>query len=177
MKKAKKKESKVGTLKLYISGHAGAAGLLNERPDEFDVILYTNSNYPPPRPIVKNARDFIHFSVDDIDTERHGHVMPSAITVVNFLDWCKGKNEILCVCHAGISRSSATAYVIAASRADPEEAMKVLIPNRHWPNRRIVWLGSQILEQPDIWKWFVDWQLGHTGMDPEMDFDFPEVSF
>jgi len=164
-------------MKIYITGHKGAAGVMEERPQEFNVILYTNSNYPAPVAIKENAKSLIHFSVDDIDVSTHGKVSPSMLTVINFLDWSRDKEDIMCVCHAGVSRSSATAYVIASSRIGPEKALEFLKPMWHWPNRLIVWLGSQILESPEIWNVFVQWQLEETGLNPELDFDFPEAEF
>lgn len=164
-------------MKLYITGHAGAAGVLKDksRYRKLDVILYTNSDYPPPRVIETRARRLLHFSVDDYDHQKEGYIIPSVDTVKDFLEWSVDKDEILCVCHAGISRSSSTAYVIGCSKLGPTKALEFLMPQRHWPNRLIVWYGSKLLDDPKIWQEFVEWQKKFSGLDPEADFHFPEA--
>ena len=57
-------------------------------------------------------------------------------------------------CAAGVSRSSATAYVIACMTTPPAKAIYMLNPMLHMPNERIVQYGTEILDNTDIWREF-----------------------
>ena len=166
-------------MEIHIKGHETIGGLLKERDREFDVVLYTNSQIAPgdqnwPGHVVeKHCKEFIHMPIDDMDFVRKNYVIPSVESVKKVLDWSAGRDKLICCCHAGISRSSSTAYLIASREWGPKAALSILKPHKHWPNRLIVYFGSQVLNDPTIWQTFVDWQLKETGLDPSRNGDWP----
>ena len=103
----------------------------------------------------------------DIWLERHAesgrYKLATQDQIREAIDWSKGKDDILVHCAAGVSRSSATAYVIACASMSPQEAMDRFInKNFHSPNEHIVRLGSEILAEEEIlrvWKKFKDDKL------------------
>jgi predicted protein tyrosine phosphatase len=117
----------------------------------------------------------IHLAVDDIDIEREGrrHIAPTLEHIEKALEWSKGRDKLISCCHAGVSRSSAMAYLLACRECGPGTVLSVLRPHKHWPNRLIVHLGSQILNDPLIWQTFVEWQKKETGFDPSQNGSWP----
>jgi predicted protein tyrosine phosphatase len=160
-------------MELHIKGHETIGGLLKERYREMDVILFTNSDYPVPRHIETHCKEMIHLPVDDVDFARKTQVAPSLEIVQKALEWAKGRDKLISCCHAGVSRSSAMAYLLACREWGPKVALSVLRPHRHWPNRLIVHLGSQVLNDPTIWETFVEWQRKETGLDPSQNGAWP----
>jgi len=81
-------------------------------------------------PSLEEVSDFGHpshkvFEFKDTDW---GPLAPKLSDVVGMLEWGTGKDSLLVHCHAGISRSTATAWGIAISNGwDPEEALGQLI--------------------------------------------------
>jgi hypothetical protein len=157
-------------MEIKIMGHDSAIGFLKANYREYDVILYTNSDYDPPPAIVNSAKNIIHFPVDDVDmpsNQPHNRkVAPTVDVVKTALEWARDRERVLCVCHAGVSRSSSTAYLLACQKWGPEAALSLLRPLKHYPNRLIVKLGSLILENPVVWDRFVEWQIKGSGVDP-----------
>lgn len=90
--------------------------------------------------------------------ERLPYVCPAKEHIKEALDFARGKDSLVVHCAAGISRSSAVAYVIACSRMSPKEALKVLDPNYHWPNLKVVQLGAELLGKPEMEKEILVWR-------------------
>jgi predicted protein tyrosine phosphatase len=160
-------------MELKIKGHESIEGLIKgENYRQYDVVLFTNSNKSAPRIIETHAKDLIHFAKDDCDqdSEKYGWKAMTEDDVRKLLDWTKDRERIICCCHAGVSRSSATAYVLACREWGPEAALTVLRPFKHWPNRLIVHLGAIVLGDRKVWEMFRKWQLDNTGVDPRQDF-------
>jgi len=97
----------------------------------------------------EKAVSFIPLSFHDIWSETQTgngrYVLASREQVAEVLAWAKGKDNILVHCHAGISRSSAMAFVIACQVMPVADALKILDFKVHWPNTHIVALGEAIL--------------------------------
>lgn len=96
------------------------------------------------------AKSFLMLGFHDISFESHDYVGPSQDDVATALKFAEGKEDLVICCHAGISRSSATAYTIATQRSTPQEALNVLDIKKHFPNRLIIKHGSVILQKPEM---------------------------
>ncbi|MCR4269016.1 tyrosine phosphatase family protein [Nitratireductor sp. ZSWI3] len=119
------------------------------------LISLTSSEMPPPHAVRLPKGNRLHLSMHDINEQRPGLVAPSLEHVEALLafarDWdCR--SPLVVHCHAGISRSTAAAYVIAATLAretDEAELARILrarAPSAT-PNRRIVALADALLER------------------------------
>ena len=104
----------------------------------------------PATPAGIDAQRHLRLAVNDIDEEIEGLTAPSAETVdriLAFADRWDGAAPLLIHCWAGISRSTATAFVIAcaknpgASEADIAQTLREASPTAQ-PNRRIVALAD-----------------------------------
>jgi predicted protein tyrosine phosphatase len=160
-------------MELKIKGHDTIEGLIKgDNYRQYDVILFTNSGREVPPMIRTHAKNLIHFSRDDVDhdDERRGWSAMKEEDVKKLLEFAKDKERLICCCHAGVSRSSASAYIVASQEWGPEAALTVLRPFKHWPNRLIIHLGSIVLGDRKVWDMFVKWQKDNTGVDPHSDF-------
>ena len=94
----------------------------------------------------------IHPSLfDDITFDMPGYVKPEYGHIADILSWSDGKDDIAVHCTAGVSRSSAVAYLIECKRNGPDLAIRTLDERYHWPNMRIVRLGAFILKNKDVY--------------------------
>jgi len=159
------KELKGKMRRISIAGHGGgnerslAYKMLSESPKQWDVVFINNPTEAPPHWLPELAKSYCHLQFDDINTEFKTLRTPKIEDVQKALQWAKeGKEDVLVSCHAGVSRSAAIAYVLAASEYLPEDAIGVLNPERHQPNRLIVEIGSKLLEDKKVWTEFVQWQ-------------------
>lgn len=109
----------------------------------------------PATPAAILAERHLRLAVNDIDEEIEGLTAPTAETVEHILAFAErwdGESPLLIHCWAGISRSTATAYVIAcaknprASEAQIAQALRQASPTAQ-PNRRIVALADARLRR------------------------------
>lgn len=141
---------------LVIKSRDDAVTLTSIEPNRFNVVLISgdfDKEEDRVLSIKKNAKSHIHLIFDDI-TNPHSTVAkpPSKELVAQGVDWVKDlKDDYIVSCRAGISRSSAMAYLIATKFFGPRDAVKILNPDIHYPNKLIVKLGSEILGNPEIY--------------------------
>ena len=106
--------------------------------------------------------NFDDLSDDELPTQEdiksHRVCFPQREHLEAVLEYAEGKSPLLVHCAAGISRSSAVAYVIACNRVSPQEALGVLSPKLHWPNDRIVRLGADLLGNPEMVSAMTAWR-------------------
>jgi len=96
------------------------------------------------------AKSFLMLGFHDISFESDSHIGPSQDAVTAALKFAEDKEDLVVCCHAGISRSSGTSYVIQSQRTNPKDALSILDVNRHFPNILIVKHGSVILGKPEM---------------------------
>jgi predicted protein tyrosine phosphatase len=95
--------------------------------------------------ILSKARNYICAKFDDVELERPGYSVATEDQIKQIIEWAKDKDDIIVACRAGISRSSAVAYLVESSKRGPEEAIKILDMAWHQPNPTVVKVGSKIL--------------------------------
>lgn len=157
---------------IFVKGHEldsrwPVIHLLKKRHNELDVVVFTNSNRKVPEALQAHAREILHLSIDDVCTPEAGKIHITAEYVQMFLDWTVNRSKVVCCCHAGVSRSSAAAYIIAARAWGSEKALAVLRGHAHYPNKLIVQIGSELLKDDTIWTNFVTWTKNTYNYDLE----------
>lgn len=135
---------------IKILGHARAVKFLEQNPDQFDVIFISDprSSYAikGSEKITKLAKEVCSlFFYDLISAGKETFPGPSQEDIEKALAFAKGRENLLVSCQAGISRSSATAYVIKAAETNPIDALDILDKSMHIPNDFIIYHGSNIL--------------------------------
>lgn len=142
---------------IAICGRATVAGLLLEDPGNRDLLAVSNPGVGLPDGVAGVHRRLLHLEFDDHTTARRGIVIATAEDVQRALDWSVGHQRLVVCCHAGISRSSALAYVIACRDHPPEVALGVLTRRWHLPNELIVRLGASVLGKPEVYSAMAAW--------------------
>ncbi|WP_159588632.1 tyrosine phosphatase family protein [Chelativorans xinjiangense] len=109
----------------------------------------------PPRPAHLDPSCCLHIAMHDIVEEMPGLVAPSRAHVETLLDFAQSwdrRAPMVVHCHAGISRSTAAAYSIAAALQPDHDEMELARELRRrapsaTPNIRIVSFADQILDR------------------------------
>jgi len=118
-------------------------------PYKWNVISIRDSKQgnAPIDDVIGLCRDVLILRFDDVQEKEPGdYVFPTIEDVRTALDWARGRTSILVHCHAGVSRSSAIAYLIACDMVGPEKAISILNPHIHFPNSLLVSFGAEILK-------------------------------
>jgi len=137
-------------MRIKILGHARVAKFLEQNPNQFDVIFISDprNSYAieGSEKIPKLAKEICNlFFYDLISAGKDTFPGPSQEDIEKALAFAKGRENLLVSCQAGISRSSATAYVIKAAETNPIDALDILDKSMHLPNDFIIYHGSNIL--------------------------------
>ena len=135
---------------------------IKEHPTGFNIVSIRSSDLPQSKFDVftecsSNYEDMTVECFDDITAPRDGYIVPTQEHIRRILKWAMDKERIAVHCTAGISRSSAIAYLIACHRSSPKQALKVLDPEKHSPNRLILYLGMEILGDESVMTEFAEW--------------------
>ena len=126
------------------------------------VLLITNPNSRDSkaiRHIQTVAASCLTLRFHDIRQPIEGCVEPRREHIEKALKWSRilRVEDLLVTCHVGISRSPAMAYVLACSVMPPREAIKVLDPSRHIPNKLIIRLAADVLGSREVLNTFLFW--------------------
>ena len=107
------------------------------------------------RPAIIAADNYLHVAINDIAVAQGGMILPGEAHVRRILDFAAEwdrQRPMVVHCFAGISRSTATAYMIAAA-ANPARDEAELAHLLRWnspsatPNARMIALADQILQR------------------------------
>lgn len=147
-------------MNIKILSHNNALQEVKSHSKEYNVIFITNPGDPFYRPemhdLVIHAKKSLVCQFQDIELERYDPAStnwkagPQKEHIQAIIEFAKDKDNLIVCCHAGISRSSASAFVIACSKEDPKEAVKVLDKRKHDPNVSVVKYGSELLNKPEM---------------------------
>ncbi|WP_404935094.1 tyrosine phosphatase family protein [Nitratireductor sp. L15S-10] len=137
---------------LYVCPASHLAHML-EATGARHMISLTSSSEPPSLERIDTVPKRLHLAMHDITDQRPGLIAPALEQIEALLDFARDwdwRSPMVVHCHAGISRSTAAAYVIASlfAREMDEFALARMLRERApsaTPNRRIVALGDRLL--------------------------------
>ena len=141
---------------------AALSGLVTAQGTDYSIVSIRNSNLPESNYAVfkKYRRNFrnIHVTVfDDIEYPQDGRAIVEPEQIKLILAWARNRRNIAVHCTAGISRSSAVAYLIACTRMPASDAIGLLDPDRHCPNDLVIYHGIKILNDISIYEEYMKW--------------------
>lgn len=136
--------------------------LLREKKTDFNIVSIRSTELPQTTydafdECRGNYEDIIIECFDDIISPQVGYTVPTEEHVRRILKWAMSREQLAVHCTAGVSRSSAIAYLIACQRSSPKEALKILDPMKHSPNRLILYLGAEVLGNEEIMLEYMFW--------------------
>ncbi|HCE46440.1 MAG TPA: hypothetical protein DET40_23090 [Lentisphaeria bacterium] len=142
------------------------ADLIRRNPTGLNIVSIRSSRLPDSEyaffdEFRANYKDIIIEKFDDIKVPEEGWIVPELEHVRRILGWAEERENIAVHCTAGISRSSAIAYLIACQRSSPKQAVKVLDPAKHAPNRLIIKLGMDVLGDEAVMLEYIKWFKSH----------------
>ena len=119
------------------------------------MVTLINPLYPVARPAEIEAARHLHISVSDIVEPLDGHVAPGIVHVQRLLDFARAwdrAHPLLIHCYAGVSRSTAAAYVAACAlrpdfcERETAHTLRALSPTAT-PNARIIAIADKLLQR------------------------------
>ena len=147
---------------ITICGHRKAVKILEAFPNQLDVVFISSPDteyaIESSEKIPVLAKETCRLLFHDISSPRGSMVPPSQSDIEKALAFAKGRNKLIVTCQAGVSRSSAIAYLIQAAEVGMNDALNILDPEIHQPNSLIVFLGSKILKNPDLVELINNWK-------------------
>jgi predicted protein tyrosine phosphatase len=147
-------------MEIEICGRGTVAGVMSTAPQQRDLLVISNPGSGLPSGVEPLARRLLHLEFDDFSEPREGVVLVTSADIERVLDWAQDHQNLVVCCHAGVSRSSAMAYVIACRTRSPAEALTLLLPGWHYPNERIVRLGAEVLGNKEVYSACLAWLGG-----------------
>ncbi|MFA6292822.1 MAG: dual specificity protein phosphatase family protein [Victivallales bacterium] len=134
---------------------------IRKRKTGWDIVSIRSSGCPKAYTVFDtchlNYNSIVCEEFDDIESPDPGFKVVTRPKVMRILKWAKDKDNVVVHCTAGISRSSAIAYLIACSRMHPSEAIKILDPKRHSPNALVVFHGIKVLKDMAVYEHYKKW--------------------
>jgi predicted protein tyrosine phosphatase len=137
----------------------GAEELLLQDPDAalFRSVISISSHPVKLRPkcLPDNRRNVLYLTFDDIDHPEHGEKPPKTDDVLKILEFTKNNSastSILVHCHAGISRSTATAVIMHMfwlGRGNEQQALDMvsrsIVDRMIHPNSLLIKLADDVM--------------------------------
>jgi predicted protein tyrosine phosphatase len=149
-------------MRLEIANYLAASFLLEQEPGQWDALVLLDSGMRPTDFVARRALSYLYLHFDDIEQSRANKLPPTSTLVGQALQFAKGKERLLVSCRAGQGCSVALAYLICCRERGVAEAVRLLDPTRHRPNRLVVTLGDALLDDPEILTQFDAWQRANA---------------
>lgn len=149
-------------LEIRIGSYLAASFLLEREPNQWHALVILDSGKAATDFVETHARSHLYLRFDDVEEPRANKQSPTRAMIELGLNFATGKDKLLVSCRAGQGRSVALAYVIGCREHGPAEAIKLLDPTRHRPNRLVVTIGDAISETVEMLDPFDDWRRRHS---------------
>lgn len=143
---------------ITILSRSDAVKAISKDPNR-PIIAIGETNSDAVEAITSIAKNCLCLRFDDITTAHPAYDKRRATKeqIEEAINWGKNKKDLIVACRAGISRSSAIAYLIECVITNPENAIKNLDYLKHQPNLHIINLGSRTLKNESIENTFDEW--------------------
>ena len=164
-------------MEIRIRGYVPASWLLQNEPNEWHALVMLDSGKQPTDFVKTHARSFMFLQFDDIEQPHPTKQPPTLKLVEQGLNFARGKEKLLVSCRAGQGRSVAMAYLISCEAHGVTEAIGLLNPTRHRPNRLVVEKGNTLLDNPDILRQFDAWRHCNSHIQLSDYYDEMEKEF
>jgi predicted protein tyrosine phosphatase len=145
-------------MEIRVCGYVAASLLLEQEPNQWDVLVILDTGINPTDFVAQHTLRHLFLFFDDIEEPRQGKQLVTSHLVKQGLDFAAGKEKVLVTCRAGQSRSAAMAFLIACECMGRQQAIEILDPTRHRPNRRVIEVGGH----HEALAYFDEWRVCHS---------------
>lgn len=164
-------------MEIRIGGYLATSHLLEREPNQWHAIVMLDSSLEVTDFVQVHTRSHLYLRFDDVEDQRPNKQAPTKRLIEDALAFARGKDKLLVCCRAGQARSVALAYVISCREHGVTEALQLLNPTRHRPNRLVVALGDAVLGIPAVLDQFDEWRRRHAHVRLADYFDEIEKEF
>jgi len=165
-------------VEIRIGSYVAASFLLEQEPGQWHTLVVLDSDKQATDFVKAHSRSHCYLRFDDVEEQRANKVMPTKALVEQGLNFAKGKVKLLVSCRAGQGRSVALAYLIFCQEHGTQDALTLLNPTRHRPNRLVVAIGDSLLTAPpDVLDQFDEWRRRHSHIQLSDYYDEMEKEF
>ncbi|MDY3551078.1 hypothetical protein R5W24_000152 [Gemmata sp. JC717] len=151
--------------------------MLEREPKQWHTLILLDSGRQVTDFVNAQSLSSLVLRFDDVEGPSPNLLPPSGLQIAQALTYAKGKERLLVSCRAGRGRSVALAYLITYQARGVADALAVLDPTRHRPNRLVVRLGESVLEKPGALSAFDDWCARHAHIQLSDYYDEMEKEF
>src|SRR5262245_44410735 len=148
-------------MEIRICGYVAASLLLEQEPKQWHTLVVLDSGKRPTDFVEAHALSHLYLNFDDIEQPHSSKQPPTSALIAQGLEFARGKEKLLVSCRAGRGRSTGMAYLICCQERGVAEAIQLLDPTRHRPNRLVIALGDALLGNPDVLARFDEWRDRH----------------
>jgi predicted protein tyrosine phosphatase len=162
---------------IAFAGYVAASYKLEREPKQWHVIVLLDSGKQATDFVEQQALSNLVLRFDDVEEPRPNMLAPTRTQIAQALNFARGKVKLLVSCRAGRGRSAALAFLIACQAHGTDEALKLLDPTRHRPNRLVVSLGDTLLTAGTALRAFDGWRERHAHVNLSDYYDEMEKEF
>ena len=150
-------------MNIQIFSAENAAKELKQHSKKWHVVSLRDVHYAtghhPLNGLEDCTKDIIVSGMDDITWSTNpslGYTPPTKEKVEEIVNWVEERQpkNLMVHCWAGVSRSSATAFILSCKFNSPEDAFNLLDPKKHMPNLMIMDYGLDLLNDTEAVKWY-----------------------
>lgn len=129
---------------------------MNKHPDFWNVVSIRDKSGKHGESAAKIINNFKPLTKSILEVQFEDTILsehkdaPRVYDIVQIIDFCRGKDDILFHCFGGISRSSASCYIVGCLDSTPEESIKRLDIRLHYPNLLMIKYAAALLEKPEM---------------------------
>jgi predicted protein tyrosine phosphatase len=158
-------------VEIRICGYLSGSFLLEREPNQWHTLVVLDSDKRATNFVESNAPSYLYLRFDDVEEPRAGKQAPTTTHLRQALEFATGKDKLLVACRAGQGRSVALAYLICCREHGTADALKLLDPTRHRPNRTVVRIGASFLGDRKVLDRFDEWrrQNAHIRLSDYLD--------
>jgi predicted protein tyrosine phosphatase len=151
-------------MEFRICGFVPGSWLLEQEPNQWNALIILDWGKRATSFVAAHACSHCYLHFDDVENPQPGKQPPTSILVEQGLAFARGKDKLLVSCRAGQSRSVAMAYLICCQERGAADAVNLLDPRKHRPNRRVIEIGDALLGDPEILDRFQAWRDRHSSI-------------
>ena len=149
-------------MEIRICSYLSASLLLEREPMQWHALVMIDSDKEPTDFVKRHTQSHLFLHYDDVEEPPGRKRLPTFRQIRQGLAFAAGKDQLVVCCRAGRGRSVAMAYSIACQEQGVDDALRLLDPTRHRPNRLVISIGGSVLGDPGVLARFDEWRSRHA---------------